>query len=299
MEANNILFRCSSLGYISGETGLTEKQLDELVYLQGRPAPTDKQKAKIKDLIDKRDNPEIPDTAKTHCIDLYASYKYGRREEVTGKYLEKGNEREEDSITLFSRVTRTFFEKNTTRLSNAFITGEPDLFLGESIETAEETVDTKTSWSLHTFLRAKYKRLDPMYFWQGMGYMDLTGAKKHTVVFCLVNGTASAILDEKRKLGYAMREIDPNVKSPEFLKRCRQIEINHIFDIKQFMNENPGFDFDTDVSEWCFDIPMQDRIHKFSFNRDQVAIDKMHQRITKCREWMQEELFTKVEELAA
>jgi hypothetical protein len=293
MQANEIKFRCSSLGHLMTDTGLTENQQKELVELQAKKLSdkiTEKQNAKMLFLIEKRNNPDLPEGAKTHCIDVFASFKYGRREEATSKHLDKGNEREEDSITLFSRVTRTFFEKNTQRLSNDFIQGEPDLFLGESIDTADETVDTKTSWSLHTFLRAKYKKLDPMYYWQGQGYMDLTGAKKHSVVFCLVNGTAKAILDEKFKLKRTMDVIDPD-NNPEFKKKCRQIEINHIFDLQHFMKENPGFDFDCDIENWCFDIPMNERIHIFTFERCEADIQKMRARITKAREWMEKELF--------
>lgn len=114
--------------------------------------------------------------------------------------MEKGNACEEDSITALSRVTKILFKKNDIRLSNEFVTGEPDLFLGESIYNAERTDDTKTSWSAHTFFRAKNSELDKAYYWQGMAYMWLTGAKVHYVDFCLVNGTVEAILSEKRKL---------------------------------------------------------------------------------------------------
>jgi hypothetical protein len=287
MQASDILFRSSGVGHIMSEGGaITEKQLEELAYLQGRPKPTDNQVKKIAELVAKRDNPDLPAGVKTHLLDIFASAFYGRREEVTSKHLEKGNDREQDSITLFSRVTRCFYEKNTERIKNEYIQGEPDMFLGEDIYHAEETADTKTSWSLHTFLRSKFKPLDEMYFYQGQCYMWLTGAKRHSVVFCLVNGTPKAILDEKFKLSRTMGETHP-----EFKQRCRQIEINHIFDMQHFMHENPGFDFDCDVNEWCFDIPMKDRIHIFSFDRDEQIIDKIRQRVIMCREWMDEELF--------
>lgn len=170
MEANNILFRASALG-----------------HLMTKP----KNKSEL-----------ISQTAKTHCVDLFCSYKYKRREEINSKYLTKGNEREPNSLTLLSRKTGKFLKQNSERLSNDYVTGMPDTYIGESIQNADEIFDTKTSWSLHTFMRSKYAELESNYFWQGQAYMWLTGAQKHTVAFCLVNGTYDALEDEKRRLQY-------------------------------------------------------------------------------------------------
>lgn len=259
-NADEIKFRCSSLGYI---------------------------------MIDPRSKSEtLSEGCKTHCVDVFVSAMYGRKEEAFGKMLDKGNEREQDSITLLSRVSKTFYKKNDVRLDNEFISGECDLFLGKSVKKATETIDTKTSWSAHTFFRSKNKELDKMYYWQGVGYMYLTGAKKHTVAYCLVNGTASAILDEKRKLSYSMGIIDDSSRNnPEYIEMCQQIEINHIFDIKSFQNENQWFEFDNDLENWKWDIPMDERVHLFSFDRQDSEIEKLNKRILDCKKWMNENLF--------
>lgn len=257
MNANNILFRCSSLGHLM---------------------PGTREKAG-----------EIQETTKTHLIDVFVSAKYGRREEIEGKFLDKGNQREEDSVTLLSRINKQFYKKNETRLCNSFISGECDIFLGEEITNAEETIDTKTSWSAHTFFRVQKKKLDDSYFWQGHGYMCLTGAKKHTVAYCLVNGTAQAVMDEKRKAAYKFGP-DPET-DPAYIKKCKQIEINHIFDLKSFKEENNWFDFHNDLSEWKFDIPMNERLFTFTFDRDEAAIEKIKNRVAECRAWMNINLF--------
>lgn len=226
-------------------------------------------------------------------VEIYNFTLFGRREEIKSKFLEKGNEREEDSITLLSRLTKTVYRKNEDRLENKYISGVPDLFEGEEIRKSVRTIDTKTSWSKNTFDKARVKPLEKDYLWQGQGYMALTGAKSHTVAYCLVNGTAKLILDEKKKLLWNMSEHDERYK-----KKCRQIEINHIFDIKHFIEENPGFDFDNDIADWTYDIPMVDRLFQFHILRDDVAIEKMYKRIKECRNWMTENLF-KAEAVAA
>ena len=256
MNVSDIKFRCSGLHYLFTKS----KSKDE----------------------------PISKTTQTHLIDIFASFKYKRREEISSKYIEKGNAREEDAITLLSRVTKRFYKKNDIRLTNDYITGEPDLFVGESITNAEETLDTKTCWSLHTFLRAKYSGLDKSYEYQGHGYMALTGAKKHHVCFCLVNSTSEAINDEKRKASYkfgADADLDP-----KYIAICKQIEINHIFDIKAFVDENPGFDFHNNLSEWNYDIPMADRLHIKTVIRDEAIISDIQSKSDACRVWIERNL---------
>lgn len=233
----------------------------------------------------------LSEGTKTHLIDVFVSSKYSRREEATGKFIDKGNEREEDSITLLSRVTKKFYKKNDVRLFNDFIQGEPDIYEGESIEKADHTIDTKTSWSANTFFRAKNKPTENSYYWQGVGYMWLTGAKTHTIAYCLVNGTSKAIEDEKRRLAYAMGILDTSVSNPTYKEKCKQIEINHIVDMKSFYDECPWFEFDNALSEWNFDIPISERLHTIEIERNETDIVRLTQRIADCRVWMNENLF--------
>lgn len=259
METNSILFRCSSLHHLMTEP---------------------KNKAEL-----------VAEGVKAHLADVYASWKYGRREEISSKYLRKGNEREEDAISLLSIHQKRFFKKNQERLSNEYISGTPDLFIGESILNSDETLDTKTSWSLNTFLRSKVKELDKAYLWQGHGYIYLTGAKKHTVAYCLVNGTAQAIMDEKRNAAWDMGEMNVmDNPSDAYTERCKQIEINHIFDMRKFLDENPGFDFAVDINEWNYDIPASKRVHTFEFERDEDAIKKIIGKVITARIWIENNL---------
>jgi len=259
MTASDIKIRCSSLGYIMTETRTKSEILSE--------------------------------TCKTHLVDVFVSAKYGRREEAQSKFLDKGNDREEDSITLLSRVSKAVYNKNDQRIENEFIIGEPDIYEGNNIMVADVTLDTKTSWSAHTFFRAKMKELDKMYFYQGQGYMALTGAKLHKVAFCLVNGLATAINDEKRRLQWKSTKIDFET-DPVYIEKCKQVEINHIFCLKEFAKENPGFVFHNDLENWNYDIPMQDRLYVFELERDEGVIKSIYERVITCRQWMNENLFT-------
>jgi len=235
-------------------------------------------------------------TAMKECVKIFAAYR-GRREQLKNKFVRKGNAREEDSITLLSRLTKTMYRKNTVRLENDFFSGEPDLFLGPDINHAEETNDTKTSWSYITFLEAQTKceAEDVLkgYYWQGQAYMSLTGAKQHTISYCLVNGTHKAIMDAQRAIQWELGEIDPANPSQEFIKECKQIERNHIFDLKEFEEENPGYDFYSDKKDWFlsgYDIPLKERLAQVTFERNEQDIERMVARALEARVWITKNL---------
>jgi len=88
----------------------------------------------------------LGETCKEALLEIWIEETYGRRKDITNKYMEKGTLQEEDSITLYSLVTKTFYKKNTDQVSNDFLIGTPDLYKGETIMTAEEIKDIKTSW---------------------------------------------------------------------------------------------------------------------------------------------------------
>lgn len=293
--ADTILFRCSQLGKImveNSKTTLTEKQAETLSELQQKEKLTDKQKQYLEDLIAKRDAaPQLTKGVQTHLIDIFIREYYKRKEDTISKHTIKGNEREEDSITIVSRILKQFFTKNEVRNRNEFIQGEHDLHKIQDGKIVE-TLDTKTSWSMHTFLRAKHSKLDHDYFWQGVGYMALTGASKHSVCYCLVNGTSQAISDEKRKLAFQMNVLDD--ESEDYIQRCKQIEINHIFDREAFEKENPFFVWHTPGEEWTFDVPIHERFHRFEIERNEKDIQSIFEQVKLCRSWLNENLFQKL-----
>lgn len=290
-NADQILFSCSSLGKIMSEGGaITENQLAKISELEGKKTVqgklTDKQQQELDRLIEKRDNPELPEGVKTHLVNVYVSKAHNRREEIKGFTLEKGNMREDDSITLFSRTRKKFYKKNDEYLKNEYLVGCPDIYEGEAVVRADEIIDTKTSWSANSFFKSKFSPLPEDYFLQVQGYMALTGAKRGAVAFCLVNGTLKHILSEQNRLKWIYED-----GSPEYVKKCKQIEINHIFDRNAFMNENPEFISYISTPDWNYDIPMKDRIHIFEFERDEKVIEAIYKRIDQCRKYMNETFF--------
>lgn len=239
------------------------------------------------------ENPKVAftETHIEHLVQVYNSSFYARYEEINSKYFEKGNEREEDAITLLSLYMKRNFRKNKERKNNDYITGEWDLDDGK--EKIEETTDIKNSWSKNTFDKTRVKKMNMVYFYQGQCYMWLTGALRHTLAYCLVNGTYTLINDEIRRLGWKMGVLDASIESnPVFIEKVKQIERNHIFDIDGFMKENPGFEpksdvlFDGEKYTWDYDVPAHQRVFKYTFERDERVIEKMKARVIESRNWI-------------
>lgn len=214
-------------------------------------------------MTDSRTKEPIGETAKAHLLQCWIEETYGRKKDISNKYIEKGLAQEEESITLYSLVTKKFHKKNTETISNDFFIGTPDLYDGNSIKEAELILDIKTSWDIFTFFATLQKPLNKNYYWQLQAYMDLTGASVSKLVYCLVDTPENLILDEKRKLQWAMGIIDPDANS-EYLAKCEQIEKNMRFS----------------------DIPKEERYIAFEVKRNDEDIKKAHDRVIECRNYL-------------
>lgn len=225
-------------------------------------------------------------TCKRKLIDMYRELTWKRRNNKSNKYVEKGLAVEEDAITLYCRAKKKMFKKNDIRLNNEFFTGELDLFEGETIETATHTIDIKSSWDWTTF-PSICDTVDAGYDYQGQTYMDLSGAKVHTIAYCLVNTPANLITDEKYRLARKMGVID--TETPEYIAACIEIEKNSIVDMNLFLKHNPGYEFHS--KNWEYDIPMLERVYEMDVLKDEKKIGKMKDRVTECRKYMNKNLF--------
>jgi len=252
---------------------LTENQAKELQDLEyklrtGGPL-TEKQRQKLAELQLKRENGKkviLSDTCIAYLMEEYA-WRTARKKSVSKEmdieFTTKGRMCEEDSITLLSRVEKVFYKKNEERVSNDFLSGEPDLFTGETIMTAERITDIKTVWDYPGFLKKIHTPLENGYTDQVGGYGDITGAKDLEVAYCLVNMPETTINDYKRRLFYRMDVATD--ENPEYKKAVAELEQSMRFD----------------------DIPIQKRVYKipiepYTKERQQLIYD----RVKVCRDWL-------------
>lgn len=210
-----------------------------------------------------RSGKQMGETAKQRLLEIYVKEKYGRDKELINKYITKGLQVEEDSITLYSRNKKTFYLKNEDRLENDFICGTPDLYEGPSIKEATLIIDIKSSWDLFTFWMVLHKPMNTTYVYQLQSYMALTGAKESKLVYCLVSTPEPLILDEMNKLKWKMGVADPDTNEV-FKQACDYLETAMRFD----------------------DIPMEERFIEFTIPRNDAVIDSIYERVGVCRKFL-------------
>lgn len=214
-------------------------------------------------MTNSRTREPLGETCKSHLLECWIKEKYGRHKDIINKYIKKGLQVEEDSITLYSRAKKRFYKKNEERLNNEFITGLPDLYEGETILTATEIIDLKSSWDIYTFFDTLVKSMNAAYDYQLQGYMDLSGASSSRLVYCLVSTPEPLILDEMNKLKWKMGVADPE-NNEIYKQACEYLEVAMKFD----------------------DIPLEERYIEFTIPRDEKKIEAIHTRVGECREFL-------------
>lgn len=204
----------------------------------------------------KKEAGELSETTISYLKSWWVENTFNRKKEFYSDPTQKGNEVEEEAITLLTSTQRLgIIEKNEINFENDFLTGTPDII----IESTKKTIwDTKASWDIFTFPFLETELPNKDYDWQMQGYMALTGADTAKIAYCLIDTPKHLILREAyqqaNKLG--IENIDEIIG---------EIEKRHTFG----------------------DIPKQQKIKIFEVKRDQIAIDSIYKQVEKCRLWIQ------------
>lgn len=255
----------------AGEIGLTEKQQVKLKELEdrfngiGRPLTDNMEKERL-DLISKRDNPELPEGAKTHCKKWLKTFLFKRREELKNKYVSKGNESEEDGFTLMAvQLKLGMVYKNTERKRNEFSEGECDL------NHQGIVYDNKCSWSLDTYPMFETEIPDPKYWWQLQNYSTLWVCEKLCLCYTLISTTLESLEQ------YVKWESDHD-------DRYRIAE-RMIFTTAEFEAAKITF-FPNSTLDTFVEIPEKMRLKSYYFLPDSKAQKMIELRAKMCKEYI-------------
>lgn len=204
------------------------------------------------------DAKDLPDGVKTKLREIFIEARYGRKKDISNRFLDKGLLVEEDSMTLLTKKEGRLIIKNKKHYANDQIKGTPDIVI-----TGECVKDIKSSWDIWTYFSSvEDDKIKTAYYWQGMGYLELTGEKLFELTYCLVNTPEHLIADEERKMHWKMNLIDDT--DPEYIAACEQIRKNMTYD----------------------DIPERHRIKKFTFEYNKADIMKLYHRLDECRKYL-------------
>lgn len=229
--------RCSAISKIltnsSESKPITEIQLKRLKELDEKPIRTEKQSIELTELILKRENSKkivLGDVAIGYLMEVYAwetVKKCSVTKEMTVDFIQKGKMGELEGLELLSYCENHLYEKNTERISNDFLSGEPDTFKGRSVKDADVIPDIKIIWDYPGFLKKIDQPADRDYRFQLAGYADISGAKEVFVANCLIDTPEPIRNDYKRKLFYKGEYTSE--ESPQFLAAWEPIERSMIF----------------------------------------------------------------------
>lgn len=200
----------------------------------------------------------ISETTKSYLLEIYIEEEYGRKKDITNKFIEKGLLTEEDSLGLIGKHYGQLFIKNKEKLANEFITGTPDI---TPAQIPDLVIDAKSSFDIWTF--AKADGTDKDYYWQGQGYMWLTGRSKFDLAYCLNDTPEHLIFDEKRHQMYKLGLVDHE-------------DTQEFHDMEEAVEKNMKFG----------DIPEEKRIKVFSFERSEADIERLKGRIFESRAYL-------------
>lgn len=205
----------------------------------------------------------LGETAKKIILENVLFYKYGiEPKEISSKYLEKGNIKEAENITLAAKILDWpgVDPQNTkTRLINDFITGEPDVL------TPLTLADIKSSWDASTFPWLAEKCPNKNYIFQMQSYLWLSNRETCYLVYVLSNTPENLIYDEIRK------DVWKNLANPKFADKTEN-EIEEIIEAK--IRAQLTFD----------QIPENKRIKVFEIKRDETIIEQIKTRVIEARE---------------
>lgn len=202
----------------------------------------------------------LGETCKAHLMECYIERVYGRTKEITNKYIDKGIQCEEDSLTLYSRVTKRFYKKNTQVFENDYLIGTPDVL------TEDDVIEIKTSWDIFTFHKVLHKAINKDYSWQVQGYMELTDRNRAKLVYCLVDATPQMVEDAKKKLAWQFSTIDTGSVelNPAYIAACAEVDKSMTFQ----------------------DIPMEERYIQITIDRDKKLMGTAKARMDECRAFL-------------
>lgn len=205
-------------------------------------------------------------TATSYLDEWIISQLYSREKEIKSKYLEKGNQCEEQTIQAIEKFYNLDFAvKNTERREDDFFTGEADLVTNDS------TKDAKSSWDPFTFPLLESELSTKDYYYQGIVYMHLWKKPRHDVCYYLADAPAGLIESEAKK---------------ESFKRGLPELTEEIFD--EFENKMT-----------YSDIPFEYRFKAFSFDFDPAVIEKAKEKYWLCVDYIDQRMKTLPEIKAA
>jgi hypothetical protein len=231
--------RCSAIRKLLANSRdgqqITEKQKIELSKLEEKVVRTELQEEEMLRLQKLKANTGkiiLGDTCIDYLMEVYSYQTEGmvslNKESLETMAMLKGKVSEKEAGILLSVVDGEIYLSHKERISNDYLTGEVDFYLGESIYAATNITDIKNSFDYPTYLKKLHTGLEIGQTEQLQGYGDISGAKDLHIANCLISFTPSMIEDMKWKIMRKMNAVTE--ESPEFKVQWEILQKSMLFD---------------------------------------------------------------------
>lgn len=208
-------------------------------------------------------DPPLSKTTISSLIRQYGWLVYNKKVAQKGdalSFLKKGTDMEGEAVELLSKIDKTEYTLITETISNHYLVGRCDIFCPEK----DKIIDTKISWNVNAFLKARTTPLTAKYWYQMQGYMELYNVNNAEVAFLLLNTPPELIEREKMKL------------------------INR-FMIGEIDREKYELDMENIESAFTYgNLPIKKRYFRYKLKREPQIFEKVYNKVQKARVWLQE-----------
>ena len=227
--------RCSRIGDMMSDSkdspALTEKQEQELKDLEKKgDSLTAVQSVRLAELIAKKDknlNGDISDSHAQYLLEVYAEMTEGivsiEKEVAYAPAIEKGLNMEQEAAMMISKVTGRLFKVHKERITNDYLSGELDLYEGESPVQAYCIIDVKNSIDYVVYLKKIKKKPERQYVFQVQGYIDISNASEGYIGDVICTMPAELQMDYVNKLVRKHRVISEESGDPDFRKSLTRL----------------------------------------------------------------------------
>lgn len=257
------------MGY-DREEKLSKKELLLLEKLEKKEAQLTDEELECRNILrgqKKASESTLSKTAIRYLVEeVFIYHKYGERIRPGGESLNesvtrimKGTLAELSAIDLLSQYDGINYKKNSRKYRNKWLSGIPDIIYKKRLGDRTVT-DVKSSWDLYTFMDNLPKNISLLNKSQVQGYIGLTKADVGQVCHILVSSPDELIEKQIAKLKYknvfaTREELDIAI---ELTRRSMKFD----------------------------DIPMEQRIIRFTVPRDEEEQNRMYERVDFCRSWL-------------
>jgi hypothetical protein len=208
-------------------------------------------------------DPPLSKTTMSALMRQYGWKVYNKKVAATNdplSFMKKGSDMEIEAVELLSMIDNQQYRLEVDTVENEHIIGRCDVLC----PSKDLVVDTKISWNVNSFLKARTNPVTKKHWYQMQGYMELYNINNAEIVFLLLN------------------------TPPELIER-EKVKLQNKFMIGAIDRDKYELDMENIESAFTYsNIPLKKRHFRYRVKREPQIFDGIYKKVEKSRIWMQD-----------